>query len=144
MTNDLIIGIVGIVTGLSGMVTGIAGMLMGLRSIWISRYDITKEYFKNDDSEEMRKARKYIYNNKAKSKEQLIKDENYAIICSHYHFYGLMRKKHYIPGYVFKGVNKEAIIKCYELSYEYIQLRRETYIGYAKYFEWLYNKLKSK
>lgn len=133
--------LLGVITGISGMVTGIVGMFMGLRSAWISRYDITKEYFQDDDSKQMREARNHIYNNH-ENDDQLLNDKYYAMVCNHYHFFGLMLKKHYIPKYVFKGINREVIIKCYEHSKEYIKLRRKTNKDYAEYFEWLYNKLK--
>ena len=79
------------------------------------------------------------YNNYNSSEKDLLNNISFAKVCSHYHFYGLMLKKHYIPSWVFKSANGSAIIRCYEKAIHYIWLRRKEDPYYAEYFEWLYS-----
>lgn len=134
--NDL----VAIVSGVSGLIFGVLGLLSNLLT---NRRAAIKEYFEADDLEDLRTARKYIYNHDGDDGD-LSANEYFAKVCSHYHFYGLMLKMHYIPKWVFKGSNAEAIVRCYEKSTKYIRVRREKgNIHYACHFEWLYYKVKN-
>lgn len=142
MTMEQVFGLIGAVAGIIGMITGLVGMIVSIRSTWMSRYDIVKDFLKEDDTERIKDARKHIYANIQQSNDALVNDEKYAIICNHYHYYGLMTKKGYIPKYVFDATNIHAITACYELCQEFIKLRRVNRLGYAEHFEWLYRELK--
>lgn len=121
------------------ILSGVTGMFFGVYSYLMTKANMVKSYFEADDSDEMRIARKNIYNDCSTSEKELFENTSFAKVCSHYHFYGLMLKKHYIPAWVFKSVNGSAIIRCYEKSRKYIELRRKDDFYYSEYFEWLYN-----
>lgn len=125
------------------IVSGLLGCLFGWLSLMSNRRDAIKGFFEADDMTDLRTARKEVYNYSGTDDEELFGDENFAKVCSHYHFYGYMLKKHYIPKSVFKGANAEAVVRCYEKSARYIRLRRENGNKYyAYYFEWLYDQVK--
>lgn len=126
---------------LVAVVSGITGMFFGVYSYLMTKANMIKEYFMADDADEMRMARKSIYNFTYNSDQELMENTSFAKVCSHYHFYGLLLKKHYLPRWIFGSANGSAIIRCYEKSIKYILLRRNNDVYYAEYFEWLYNWL---
>ena len=127
-----------------GMITGVVGMILGIYSLRVSQYNIVKEYFRDYNSDELREARKNIFYVKEELDQDMLDNEYYAIVCNHYHYYGLLAKKHYLPNMILKGVNGYMIIKSYEYLEKYIKLRRKMSPYYAEYFEWLYKHLKKK
>lgn len=123
-------------------ISSITAILFGVINYLMTRGEMVKMYFDDHDSETLRKARKEVYEYKYKNKESLLNQNSFAVVCNHYHRYGLLLKHHRIPKWVFDSSNRLAIIKCYEKSLEYIKLRRKDNEYYAEYFEWLYNKIK--
>lgn len=129
---------IAVVSGIAGMIFGVFGMIFGVYGYMITKANMVKDFFIADDSEEMRMARKSIYNYSYYSDKYLNENLYFGKICNHYHFYGLLVKKHYLPKWILEGANGSAIVKCYEKSKNYIMLRRRKDIYYAEYFEWLY------
>lgn len=129
---------------LIGMITGIVGMILGIYALRVSQYNIIKEYYKDDDSDELKVARQNIFEKNGEVEANILKDDSYAVVCNHYHYYGLMAKKKYLPAVTLEGANAFAIIRSYECSMRYIELRRKKNPYYAENFEWLYVYLKRK
>lgn len=125
------------------IVTGVTGMMLGIFSFMMSRVQMVKSYYEEEALDDMRAARKKVYDyTHSYSEEKLLEDKEFAKVCSHYDFYGLMLRKHYLPKWVILGTNSIIIMRCYECSEQYIKLRKKENKYYCENFEWLYRKAK--
>ena len=122
------------------LVSGGCALVFGILSYRMNKRETIKEYLTDDISTKIVEARTNIYKNdngKPIKNKQL--NKSFAIVCSHYNYYGLLLKKHYIPLWVFRGSNATAVTRCYKICENYIEKRRsEGNVDYAHYFEELY------
>jgi hypothetical protein len=87
--NQVLQAIVNIIA----IISGIGGIIIGVASFRISSLEAVKEYFSQGDTAEMKERRKYIYD-KVKNGEKIgPNDLNASVVCSYFHFWGLMVKK---------------------------------------------------
>lgn len=62
-------------------------------------------------------------------------------VASHYHFWGLMVKKGFLPKWVFQGEPGESALQLYSLLKPYIDKRRDEKKSYAENYIWLISQI---
>lgn len=125
---------------LSIIVSSLSFIIAAL-SFRLSKAEVVKNYYIDDDSQRVAKARWNIYHIGDDNFYSPATEEEKAIVCSHYEFYGRMHIKGYLPFWAFADANGFAIKVCYEKLSPYIDQRRENNPYYAKNFQLLYEKL---
>jgi len=134
---QIIVNIVAIVSGASGVIIGLSGFK-------ISSLDAVKEYFQQGDAERFIKARHNIYSVSEEGKSIEFENKDASIICSFFHFWGLMVRKKYLPIWVFESASGIAIIRLYDILKDFIDEHRISNPFYAEHFEWLVCSVKRK
>lgn len=148
--------ILAIVFGVFGMATGIIGLIISILGYNRSKFDIINSFFQYMLDSEFIQSRKFVYNlpeNKIIDNTCSDKEQNYiATVANTYHHYGLLVKRRQLPLWIFYDKKDKkltasgiAVIRMYNKLKETIKNRRNNgNIEYARYFEWLYNKLTEK
>lgn len=134
---QIIVNIVAIVSGASGVIIGLSGFK-------ISSLDAVKEYFQQGDAERFIEARHNIYSLFEGNKAIEFENKDASIVCSFFHFWGLMVRKKYLPIWVFESASGIAIIRLYDILNDFIVEHRNSNPFYAEHFEWLVNSVKRK
>ena len=62
-------------------------------------------------------------------------------VASHYHFWGLMVKKGFLPKWIFQGEPGESALQLYDRLKPYIDKRRVDKKSYAENYSWLIEKI---
>lgn len=138
--NQVLQAIVNIIA----IISGIGGIIIGVASFRISSLEAVKEYFSQGDTAEMKERRKYIYD-KVKNGEKIgPNDLNASVVCSYFHFWGLMVKKRYLPIWIFESASGTQVLRLYRYLEEHIEEKRKENPFYAEYFEWLAKKIEKK
>lgn len=127
-----------LISGIITWVTALAGLFFGYKSWKNSKLDAVKQFMEAENSSELFEARHAIYN--CGSLDQ-VSEEYLTKIASHYHFWGLMVKKGFLPKWVFDGEPGESAVQLYYMLESYINKRRRTKAKYAENFTWLIGQI---
>lgn len=127
-----------IVSGIASWLTALTGLIFGYKSWKTSKVDAAKQFMEAENSEELFKARHAIY-----SCQDIfeVKEIYLTQVASHYHFWGLMVKKGFLPKWVFQGDPGESALQLYSLLKPYIDKRRDEKKSYAENYIWLISKI---
>ncbi|TKD70750.1 hypothetical protein [Pseudalkalibacillus hwajinpoensis] len=77
--------------GIAAIASGVSGILMSLSTKRVANFEAIREYFQQGDTPEMIKARHKIY--ECEKKDVDLDPESATLICSFFHFWGIMVKK---------------------------------------------------
>ena len=127
-----------IVSGIASWLTALTGLIFGYKSWKTSKVDAAKQFMEAENSEELFKARHAIYSCKDIFK---VKEIYLMQVASHYHFWGLMVKKGFLPKWIFQGEPGESALQLYDRLKPYIDKRRVDKKSYAENYSWLIEKI---
>lgn len=132
---------ISIISAVMTWITALTGLVFGYKSWRNSKLDAVKQFMEAENSEELFQARHELYHCKYLGEMQELSATK---ISSHYHFWGLMVKRGYLPIWVFDGEPGESAIQLYYLLEGYIKKRRCTKTKYAENFTWLILKIEKR
>ena len=161
------------VVGVVAIISGVGSVIMGVSSIFSTSLDNVREYYATGDSDEMRSARKVLYNYryiKIKHGKTILDDdfdswvkenvsENDKILLpttkneilaaastttDFFQMWGLLQHKNFLPMWVFETASGYSIIKLYEAVDDIVTANRATNPFYALQFRDLCVRIKQK
>ncbi|WP_206759420.1 DUF4760 domain-containing protein [Guptibacillus hwajinpoensis] len=126
--------------GIAAIASGVSGILMSLSTKRVANFEAIREYFQQGDTPEMTKARHNIYESENKGVD--LDPEAATLICSFFHFWGMMVKKGFLPLWIFKSASGPSIVRLHHLVTPYIAQRRlSNNKYYGEGFEYLAKRI---
>ena len=127
------------VMGAIGGIAGIMSVIALFAEIRNNRFLAIHEYLKGFEDPDFIAARSAVYNHNGAAS---INDKNMAMVVNYYHHWGILAKEGYLPLRIFAEGSVASVMRLYENSKEFIELRKEKEDStYASGFKWLYDAL---
>lgn len=131
------------------LIISFIALIFSIISFFRTRSAVVCDFFKQGDSEALKKDRYAIYSiyntesDKMKIFNKLLEHEKEVTnVISFYDFWSLMAKKHYLPMWTFQASSKFVAVRIFDMVRPYILYRWENQREYACHFEWLVNKIR--